>query len=65
MVIELENSRMIKDMFPSYVVLIAGGVVLALVCSRLPEPAWNKVAMFDLAIAVILIVMGFGIYRDS
>jgi hypothetical protein len=59
------NILMIEDMFPSYIVLIASGVVLALVCSRLPEPAWNRVAMFGLAIAVVLIVIGFGIYRDS
>jgi hypothetical protein len=64
-IIRFKNSLLAKDMFPSYVVFIASGVVLALVCSRLPEPAWNKAAMFGLAIAVVLIIVGFGIYRDS
>jgi hypothetical protein len=64
-IIRFKNALLTKDMFPSYIVFIAGGLLLALICSRLPEPAWNKTAMFGLAIAVALIITGFGIYKDS
>ena len=53
-------------MIPPYLLLMSIGVLLALVCAKLPnEQPWNKVAMFGLFVATALIVYGFMMYADA